>query len=97
MVRDRYAEDSVRSFGLLVFAIPVVFFGLALLAKVVLQKRSHMSLLVDVHGILRAVFTPVPLVGLASPDIIRHSNHPKTTFADKYFSVLGQIKLGIAH
>jgi hypothetical protein len=55
------------------FTIHIFFFCLALLAKV--GTGFHRSLLVDVYGILGAVLTPMPLIILASPNILHRLSH----------------------
>ena len=53
--------------------ISVFFLRLALFTEVDL---SHSSFLVDEHGILCAVLTPMPLVILTSPNILNHFLSP---------------------
>jgi hypothetical protein len=54
-----------------ILAIYVVFFCFALFTEV--GRRLDGGLLVDVHGILCAVLTPMPLIHSTSPNIIYHS------------------------
>jgi hypothetical protein len=54
-----------------ILAISVVFFCIALFTEV--GRRLYGGLLVDVHGILCAVLTPMPLIHSTSPNIVYQS------------------------
>jgi hypothetical protein len=58
------------------YAIFVVFLRFALRAE--FRTRSIGASLVGVHGILCAVLAPMPVVRVASLNVLHHSCHPKT-------------------
>jgi hypothetical protein len=60
-------------FSFLHFAVSVLFPCFALVAEV--RRRFYTGLLVDVDGVLCAVFAPMPFVALTSPYIFHQSNH----------------------
>jgi hypothetical protein len=57
------------------YAVLVVFFRFALRAE--FRTRSVEASLVGVHGILCAVLAPVPVVSVASLNVLHHSYNPE--------------------
>lgn len=68
-----YKPRLVNYIQLYAMAISIAFLCLTLLTKV---RRFYRSLLIDIQWILGAVLAPMPVVILASPNILHHSNHP---------------------
>ena len=62
-----------------ILAISIVFLCFALLAEI--GWRLNRSLLVNIHGVLRAVFAPMPPVPFASPNILNQSHHCVLVFS----------------
>ena len=67
-----YYSRLLLSIQLLTLAISTIFPSFALLTKI---RRFHRTLLINKHGILCAILTPMPIVILTSSNILNHSYH----------------------
>ena len=76
------------SFRSLKYAISVFILYLALITEV--RSRYYRGLLIDIHRILSTVFTPMPLVHLATPNILHHLSSQRKTCLHQYFSVTAE-------
>jgi len=70
---DSIVSQQAFVFSFLHFAVSIVFPCFALVAEV--RGRFYTGFLVDVDGVLCAVFAPVPFVALTSSNVLHHSNH----------------------